>query len=1130
MFATPQITKFTVKMLLALMLVAALPQLTFAQKGGGPAMPAGGAPGASSSSKGGSSGSTTGGDNAAHDDSNPSTPSKIRDNYFLRFPVAKEHGPYAPDKGWTGHDILIEVAGEGNDKGKKMKKKKSDGPGTIIHCKSGPVQVWPLLVPCAVSNVPTKRDEGIMDDLFQTFGYPVSDTQFQVIQRYNQNRLLEQLYDPEKLDWLSTSIGAVQATTAANSAANLERNQSAGAIEYAQQYLYNFTSDGGNRWNNIRDKLFVPIAILLLLPGAVAAQVKVIIQQGSPVLGEAVNPFEGIIRSIIAVFMIPATWFVLNYGIDISNSIALSINDKYKQAFHGDMYKDAQCAHARAFQIRDPNSNENAITPPDYAGGGGGNDPKSWSDVEKHSFDITTEDPCKQWGSQGGGGNQDRKDEHETMLNSAQRAAINAANAALCGAWAVMCAFQTCYLLYLFCMGPIVAALWVWPIDSFRKALGSWIEGVVTICFWSLFWNTTILLMACFKGVADTGTVIMTALNYLANICVVYAFKFADLAGSAGQQAAGAAKGAASSGAGRAGAGAMAGHAGAGAGAGRGGGGHGTATAGGGHPAGAAAGGGAGATAGQAAAMAVHGAVMGGGGGMSAGQVLGGTGGATSADHVPGGSGGGTGMGTGGSSAGPLGAGGLGGGLSGSQPGGGGTTGGGTTDSSASAAMGGGGAGGSLAGGMSNLASNVPGGAHGGVGGGHATQGGGGIGSAVGGALGGGGAGAPGAPGAGIGGAGGAGGIGGSGATGATGATGQLSGSLSSDAKGLGSIPGDISGAKTSLGDTNVSGGPPGAISAGAPGAPGGLADASSGARPNIPGVTDLNAPLGQGTAQGLPTGQIPGQQNLGVTGAETAFIAGAVGGLFAASQIPGGVPQPAPEQVASAPPPPPPPAQQAPAPPVEAAPIVQQPVPQQQTVQSAPQTVVNETQIAQSSPQVQYTQSQAPAPPPVEVRYDTAYNAPAPTYPSAPPPPPPQAPPPPAPAPDYQYGANYQAAPPAPQQPAPPQPQAPPQVASAPLVEQQQGPPITPAQAAAAAAGTVFVAKAAPEQVPAPSPSQPAQEQAQEVAYSGPARSIDAFSAMRASAQKKGNKLTAQEKKELEEAEAYARSQGWIS
>ncbi len=61
------------------------------------------------------------------------------------------------------------------------------------------------------------------------------------------------------------------------------------------------------------------------------------------------------------------------------------------------------------------------------------------------------------------------------------------------------------------------------------QRLTSWIEGVITLCFWSLFWNVVVLLMACFRGVSETGTVIMTALNSLATISVWYAFDFSAL-------------------------------------------------------------------------------------------------------------------------------------------------------------------------------------------------------------------------------------------------------------------------------------------------------------------------------------------------------------------------------------------------------------------------------------------------------------------------------------------------------------------------------------------------------------------------------------------------------------------------
>ncbi len=111
------------------------------------------------------------------------------------------------------------------------------------------------------------------------------------------------------------------------------------------------------------------------------------------------------------------------------------------------------------------------------------------------------------------------------------------ANAGLTAAWNILCAFQMAYLGYLFFVGPIAAALWVWPMSNLRAAFPNWVEGVITLCFWSLFWNTAILLMACFKGSQESTTIITTALNFLATSSVKYAFDFANLVKAAGQQA-----------------------------------------------------------------------------------------------------------------------------------------------------------------------------------------------------------------------------------------------------------------------------------------------------------------------------------------------------------------------------------------------------------------------------------------------------------------------------------------------------------------------------------------------------------------------------------------------------------------
>src|SRR5262249_17331020 len=120
-----------------------------------------------------------------------------------------------------------------------------------------------------------------------------------------------------------------------------------------KDYLDNFTVDPNNQWNKIRDQIFVPMAILLLLPGAILAQMKAVISQGFPIFREKeINPFDGLVRAIVAIFLIPGTYLVVNYSIDVSNSISKTISDEYRRIFEGDMYEEALAAHVRAFPVR----------------------------------------------------------------------------------------------------------------------------------------------------------------------------------------------------------------------------------------------------------------------------------------------------------------------------------------------------------------------------------------------------------------------------------------------------------------------------------------------------------------------------------------------------------------------------------------------------------------------------------------------------------------------------------------------------------------------------------------------------------------------------------------------------------
>ncbi len=342
------------------------------------------------------------------------------------------------------------------------------------------------------------------------------------------------MLNPEAQAKIAQAEMEAQAQNAGNSCGEVEHNQSSSAIDFCGKYLENFTVQGGNKWNQIRDHIFVPIGILLLLPGAVLTQVKAIVAAGTPVV-QPMNPFEGILRSIVAVFLIPCTYLVINYGIDVANSITYTINQEYTRLFGSDMYRDAICAQLRAFPVRQPSENRNAYDLPTAIMGQalmGGTTP--FAKLEATLYANKIDDPCAGLYILP----QDRADEALPSSAIMAKLASNASNMALTTTWNILCAFQMAYLYYLWCVGPVVAGLWVWPMKQLRDALPSWVEGVITLCFWSLFWNTTVLLMACFRGVDETGTIIMSALNFLSTACVKFAFDFAGLVRAAGQEAA----------------------------------------------------------------------------------------------------------------------------------------------------------------------------------------------------------------------------------------------------------------------------------------------------------------------------------------------------------------------------------------------------------------------------------------------------------------------------------------------------------------------------------------------------------------------------------------------------------------
>jgi len=350
---------------------------------------------------------------------------------------------------------------------------------------------------------------------------PLTNKQMGDTSKSRAERLVTKLQSPVNTNKQAKAGTQAQANEIGNAAADIARDQAVTAIDYCSRFMKNFTTDGGNRWSRFREQFFIPLAILLILPGAVLTQLRAIIAQSNPILGQ-ISPLEGLQRSIITVFLVSATYLVTNYAIDVGNSIHYSIASEYSRLMGSDMYRDAMCAEIRAFSVRYISENEGSLNVPDPDLSPRGSEPFAriegalWGKLADPCVGLYLVPP-------------NRDDAAMPQSSIAVRMGMYTANAGICAGWACLTAFQMAFFYYLYLVGPLMASLWAWPMKSFRDALPNWIEGCVTLAFWSFFWHVTIAILALTKSQASTGLYMVTALNVLATCSVKHAFDFAGV-------------------------------------------------------------------------------------------------------------------------------------------------------------------------------------------------------------------------------------------------------------------------------------------------------------------------------------------------------------------------------------------------------------------------------------------------------------------------------------------------------------------------------------------------------------------------------------------------------------------------
>lgn len=504
----------------------------------------------------------------------------IRKKYFKRFPYAKYAGPTGkkiPDNP-DGHDLVVEVggggagaaeggggSGGGGGGSSSPKKRESVGPGKKavlaydichVHCDGVghwlPLAEWyhqpqpPCPLPACYTQpklwtidpltgpddiTATKRDEELFDTALGTYkmpknslgvniapvnGLPLSDTQFQIIDREDNQRFLELLFDPEHMTWLATNTGQIQGASAANSSAGAAEASFNNALHRIRDdVLINVANEGSGSpctpdvdpktnsqavWMVMQmyKEVFLPMAFLFLLPGAVLTQIQSFVYKGF-FESQVSMPFEGILRATIAVFLIPATQLIVSYSIDIGNSLSESVKPwaNTQTIFTWSKEQSFNPPIDNHLNVIEPGGGGSS-SGSSAGGGGGGGVAGMFSDALKNAIQQSS-------GGEGQGKANDdlekkTKQEKQKWLSQMMQLWFNSVEYGMAYALIALTAYQMVFMCYLFLLGPLSACFFAWPSmqgasQLFRQVFSSWTNAVINVSLWRFYWIVIMAVM-----------------------------------------------------------------------------------------------------------------------------------------------------------------------------------------------------------------------------------------------------------------------------------------------------------------------------------------------------------------------------------------------------------------------------------------------------------------------------------------------------------------------------------------------------------------------------------------------------------------------------------------------------------
>lgn len=233
--------------------------------------------------------------------------------------------------------------------------------------------------------------------------------------------------------------------------------------------------------------VYLPMAILLLLPGAILTNMKSMITGGIIGVGQgeedAVSPFSGILRSVIAIFLIPATQLFASWCIDVGNSMTFAVNQNIAPAGLSEWMQE-QTFNAPLENAKNalsmPKDLANATTKADESGSAGG------GVSEKIAGKID------------GGSEKRSQVEQQSSLTRMMQLAFNMLSVGLNFGMLMLSAFQIVMVCYLFLMAPIAAAFFAWPSgvgSLFKTTFTNWLDALINVTLWKFWWCVVVLCM-----------------------------------------------------------------------------------------------------------------------------------------------------------------------------------------------------------------------------------------------------------------------------------------------------------------------------------------------------------------------------------------------------------------------------------------------------------------------------------------------------------------------------------------------------------------------------------------------------------------------------------------------------------